>query len=67
MLQRSLQRLTASFITYINFDPAAESAPVGLYDAVLHINADGAWSWNQLSPVAHEERSSIATGEIRSP
>jgi hypothetical protein len=51
MLQRSLQRLTASSITYVNFDQIAESGPVELYDAVLQINADGAWSWNQLGPV----------------
>jgi hypothetical protein len=51
MLPRSLQRLTVSSITYIHFDPAAESVPVELYDAVLQINADGAWSWNQLGPV----------------
>jgi putative ATP-binding cassette transporter len=51
MLRRSLQRLTASSITYINFDQAAESQPVGLYDAVLQIDADGSWSWNQLGPV----------------
>ena len=51
MLQRSLQRLTASSITYINFDQVAESEPVELYDAVLQINANGAWSWNQLGPV----------------
>ena len=51
MLRRSLQRLTASSITYISFDLTAESQPVDLYDAVLQINADGAWSWNQLGPV----------------
>ena len=50
-LQRSLQRLTASSITYINFDQAAESEPAELYDAVLQIDADGAWSWNRLGPV----------------
>jgi putative ATP-binding cassette transporter len=51
LLRRSLQRLTASSITYINFDQAAEPEPVELYDAVLRISADGAWSWNQLRPV----------------
>ena len=44
LLQRSLRRLTANSITYINFDQAAESEPVELYDAVLQIDADGAWS-----------------------
>jgi putative ATP-binding cassette transporter len=47
MLEWSLKRLTASSITYINFDQVAESEPVELYDAVLQINANGAWSWNQ--------------------
>jgi putative ATP-binding cassette transporter len=51
MLRRSLQQLTSSSITYINFDPTAESEPVDLYDAVLQINAEGAWSWDRLGPV----------------
>jgi vitamin B12/bleomycin/antimicrobial peptide transport system ATP-binding/permease protein len=62
MLRRSLQRLTASSITYINFDQAAESEPVGLYDAVLQINADGAWSWNVLGPV--DPRPASGTGDV---
>ena len=44
-LQRSLRRLSANSITYINFDEAGESDE--LYDAVLQIDADGAWSWRQ--------------------
>src|SRR5262249_8658684 len=51
VLQRSLQRLTASSVTYINFDQAAGPEPPELYDAVLQIDADGAWSWNRLGPV----------------
>jgi vitamin B12/bleomycin/antimicrobial peptide transport system ATP-binding/permease protein len=51
MFQQSLQRLTASSITYVNFDLAAESEPVELYDAVLQIDADGVWTWNQPGPV----------------
>jgi hypothetical protein len=51
VLQRSLQRLTASSITYINFDQAAGPEPVELYDGVLQIDADGAWRWNPLGPV----------------
>jgi putative ATP-binding cassette transporter len=47
MLRRSLQRLTAGSISYINFDQDVESQPVGLYDAVLQIGTDGAWSWSQ--------------------
>jgi putative ATP-binding cassette transporter len=50
MLERSLQRLTASSITYINFDEAAQSEPAEFYDAVLEINADGVWSWNRIVP-----------------
>src|SRR5262249_48886328 len=48
LLLRSLQRLTASSITYINFDEVADPEPVELYDAVLQIDADGAWSGNRL-------------------
>ena len=51
ILQRSLRRLSANSITYINFDQAAESDPVDLYDAVLRVDADGAWAWNPLGPV----------------
>jgi hypothetical protein len=38
-------------VAYINFDQVAESEPAELYDAVLQVNADGTWSWNQLAPV----------------
>ncbi len=51
MLERSLQRLTASSITYINFDQVAESEPVELYDAVLEIDENGGWTWSPLGPV----------------
>jgi putative ATP-binding cassette transporter len=51
MVEQSLERLTANSITYINFDQVAGAEPVEFYDAVLHINANGAWSWNQLAPV----------------
>ena len=50
-LRGCLQRLTASSITYINFDQADETEAAGLYDAVLQIDADGAWSWNRLGEV----------------
>jgi vitamin B12/bleomycin/antimicrobial peptide transport system ATP-binding/permease protein len=62
LLQRSLRRLTASSITYINFDQAAESEPAELYDAVLQINANGAWSWNQLGPV--DPRPAFGQGDV---
>jgi putative ATP-binding cassette transporter len=61
LLQRSLQRLTASSISYINFDPAAGSEPLELYDAVLQINVNGAWSWNLLGPV--DPRSASGQGQ----
>jgi putative ATP-binding cassette transporter len=51
VLRQSLQRLTASSITYINFDPVAESDPVELYDAVVQINAEGTWRWTPLGLV----------------
>jgi putative ATP-binding cassette transporter len=59
LLQRSLQRLTASSITYVNFDEVGEFASGALYDAVLQIDADGAWSWHQLGlgPVASRSAS----------
>jgi putative ATP-binding cassette transporter len=51
MLERTLRRLTASSITYINFDQAAGTEPVELYDAVLQIDANGTWNWNRLGPI----------------
>ena len=47
-LEWSLRRLSANSITYINFDQLAESHPVELYDVVLQLDANGAWSWNPL-------------------
>jgi vitamin B12/bleomycin/antimicrobial peptide transport system ATP-binding/permease protein len=44
-LEQSLQRLTDNSITYVNFDGAAIS--IGRYDAVLEIDANGAWNWKQ--------------------
>ena len=49
-LQQSLRRLTASSITYINFDQAAEPDPLDLYDAVLEIDENGGWTWSPLGP-----------------
>jgi putative ATP-binding cassette transporter len=51
VLRRTLERLTASSISYISFDQADETEAVELYDAVLQIGADGAWRWNRLVPV----------------
>jgi putative ATP-binding cassette transporter len=48
LLEGSLRRLTASSITYINFDQAAGPESVDLYDALFRIDADGAWGWDRL-------------------
>jgi putative ATP-binding cassette transporter len=45
-LRQALRRLTDNSITYINFDEPSEL--VELYDAVLEIDADGAWNFKQL-------------------
>jgi hypothetical protein len=44
-------------ISYFNFDQAAEPELVDLHDAVLQIDADGAWSWDRLGPVEHRPAS----------
>jgi putative ATP-binding cassette transporter len=62
LLHRSLQRLTAASITYINFDQADASEPAGLYDVVLRLNADGAWSWDHLGPI--DPRPAFGSGDV---
>jgi putative ATP-binding cassette transporter len=42
-LQRALQRLSAGSISFVTLGEAAGA--VGEYDAVLELEADGAWSW----------------------
>jgi putative ATP-binding cassette transporter len=44
-LEQWLARLSSHGITYINFEGAAHR--LELYDAVLEIDADGAWNWQQ--------------------
>ena len=44
-LRHALRRLNENSITYITLAEDAESAE--LYDAVLEIDADGAWSWRR--------------------
>jgi vitamin B12/bleomycin/antimicrobial peptide transport system ATP-binding/permease protein len=44
-VRRVLRRLEENSITYITLAEDAES--IELYDAVLEIEADGAWSWTQ--------------------
>jgi len=47
-LEQWLPRLSRHGITYISFDGAAHC--LELYDAVLKIDADGAWNWQQQEP-----------------
>ena len=44
-IRQALRRLDENSITYITFAEDAES--LELYDAVLEIDADGAWSWRR--------------------
>ena len=46
-LKQALHRLTGSSIGYINFDDAAVA--IDLYDAVLEIDANAAWTWRESS------------------
>jgi putative ATP-binding cassette transporter len=48
-LEQSLQRLSDNSTTYINFDEVAVSGE--LYDAVLEIDANGAWNWKEEKKV----------------
>ena len=45
-VRQCLQRLDENSITYITLAEVAES--VDLYDAVLEIDADGAWRWKRM-------------------
>lgn len=47
-LEQWLRRLDRYGITYINFDTAAHCPEI--YDAVLEIEADGTWNWQQRQP-----------------
>ena len=44
-VRQALRHLDENSITYITLAEDAESAE--LYDAVLEIDADGAWSWRR--------------------
>jgi len=44
-VRQALRRLDENSITYITF--ADEAASPELYDALLEIDADGAWSWTR--------------------
>ena len=47
-IRQALRRFDENSITYITFAEDAES--LELYDAVLEIDADGAWSWRRTGP-----------------
>jgi putative ATP-binding cassette transporter len=46
MTRSSLQQLDENSITYVTLAEVAES--VDLYDALLEIDADGAWRWKRI-------------------
>ena len=52
-VRQVLRRLDENSITYITFAEDAES--VELYDALLEIDGDGAWSWKQTGRYASAE------------
>ena len=52
-VRQALRRLDENSITYITLAEDAES--VELYDAVLEIDADGAWSWRRTGRGASAE------------
>jgi putative ATP-binding cassette transporter len=45
-VRAALRRLDESSITYITL--AEDAEPVDLYDAVLEIDAEGAWRWGRM-------------------
>jgi len=45
-----LRRLNEKAVSYVTFAEDVES--VELYDAVLEINSDGAWTWNRINRAA---------------
>jgi putative ATP-binding cassette transporter len=47
-VQEALRLLGENGITYVTFAEVPESAD--LYDAVLEIDADGAWRWERMGP-----------------
>jgi putative ATP-binding cassette transporter len=49
-VREALRRLNEKAVSYITFAEDVES--VELYDAVLEINSDGAWTWNRINRAA---------------
>jgi putative ATP-binding cassette transporter len=68
-VRQALQRLDENSITYISLSEDAES--VDMYDAVLEIDADGAWRWKRMDRDSQRggERpdACLATGPAASP
>jgi putative ATP-binding cassette transporter len=52
-LRQALQRLEENSITYLTLTEVAES--VDLYDAILEIDADGAWNWKRMDRNSRRE------------
>jgi hypothetical protein len=50
--RRALQRLDENSVTYITLAEDVDS--LDLYDAILEIDADGAWRWKQMD--LHSQR-----------
>jgi vitamin B12/bleomycin/antimicrobial peptide transport system ATP-binding/permease protein len=59
-VRQALQRLTQNSITPIHLAQAAQS--VEQYDALLEINADGAWSWRWTDAEPARDRGDAAQG-----
>ena len=60
-VRQALRRLDENSITYITLAEDAES--VELYDAVLEIDADGAWNWRRTG-LQYKRRSEVNTSAI---
>ena len=56
-VRQALRRLDENSITYITLAEDAES--VELYDAVLEIDADGAWNWRRTGRGCKRRRSDL--------
>jgi hypothetical protein len=52
-VRQALRRFDENSITYITFAEDAES--LELYDALLEIDADGAWNWRRTRPSTSAE------------
>jgi putative ATP-binding cassette transporter len=68
-VRQCLQQLGQNSITYITL--AEDSESVDLYDAILEIDADGAWRWKRLDPNSQGDGGNpdayLATGPAACP